>query len=119
MDRIEDLRAFVAIVEKGSLTAAANQLGRSLQSVSRCLAGGRVAAQAATCLPPRRKQRLVITCALIAFVMEDFSVLPKETSAERVVVALAKLDGRRLPRRRGDQRLRLRSRRARPQMRRS
>jgi len=38
MDRIEDLRAFVAIVEKGSLTAAAKQLGRSLQSVSRCLA---------------------------------------------------------------------------------
>src|SRR5260370_23444913 len=38
MDRIEDLRAFVAIVEKGSLTAAAKQLGRSLQSVSRSLA---------------------------------------------------------------------------------
>jgi DNA-binding transcriptional LysR family regulator len=38
MDRIEDLRAFIAIVEKGSLTAAAKQLGRSLQSVSRCLA---------------------------------------------------------------------------------
>src|SRR5260221_1363977 len=38
MDGIEDVRAFVAIVEKGSLTAAAKQLGRSLQSVSRCLA---------------------------------------------------------------------------------
>lgn len=38
MDRIEDLQAFVAIVEKGSLTAAAKQLGRSLQSVSRSLA---------------------------------------------------------------------------------
>ena len=38
MDRIEDFQAFVAIVEKGSLTAAAKQLGRSLQSVSRCLA---------------------------------------------------------------------------------
>lgn len=38
MDRIEDFAAFVAIVEKGSLTAAANQLGRSLQSVSRSLA---------------------------------------------------------------------------------
>src|SRR5258708_37057255 len=38
MDRIGDLRAFVAIVEKGSLTAAAKQLDRSLQSVSRCLA---------------------------------------------------------------------------------
>jgi molybdenum-dependent DNA-binding transcriptional regulator ModE len=38
MDRIEDLQAFVAVVEKGSLTAAARQLGRSLQSVSRSLA---------------------------------------------------------------------------------
>lgn len=38
MDRIEDLQAFVTVVEKGSLTAAAKQLGRSLQSVSRSLA---------------------------------------------------------------------------------
>jgi DNA-binding transcriptional LysR family regulator len=38
MDRIEDYRAFLAIVEKGGLTAAAHQLGRSLQSVSRSLA---------------------------------------------------------------------------------
>lgn len=38
MDRIEDFQAFIAVVEKGSLTAAANQLGRSLQSVSRSLA---------------------------------------------------------------------------------
>ena len=38
MDRIEDLRAFVAVIEHGSLTRAARQLGRSLQSVSRSLA---------------------------------------------------------------------------------
>src|SRR5579862_8620867 len=38
MDRIEDFQAFVAVVEKGSLTGAARQLGRSLQSVSRSLA---------------------------------------------------------------------------------
>lgn len=38
MDRIEDFVAFVAILEQGSLTAAARQLGRSLQSVSRSLA---------------------------------------------------------------------------------
>lgn len=38
MDRIEDFQAFVAIVEKGGLTAAAKRLGRSLQSVSRSLA---------------------------------------------------------------------------------
>ena len=38
MSRIEDLEAFIAIVENGSLTAAAATLQRSLQSVSRSLA---------------------------------------------------------------------------------
>ena len=37
MSRISDLQAFVAVVEKASLTSAAHQLGRSLQSVSRSL----------------------------------------------------------------------------------
>jgi DNA-binding transcriptional LysR family regulator len=37
VDRIDDFQAFVAIVEKGSLAAAAKQLGRSLQSISRSL----------------------------------------------------------------------------------
>lgn len=39
MHRLEDMEAFVAIVEEGSLTAAARRLRRSLQSVSRSLAG--------------------------------------------------------------------------------
>jgi DNA-binding transcriptional LysR family regulator len=38
MDRIEDFQAFIAIIDKGSLTGAAKALGRSLQSVSRSLA---------------------------------------------------------------------------------
>ncbi|MGL4289097.1 MAG: LysR family transcriptional regulator [Phreatobacter sp.] len=38
MDKIDDLEAFLAIVETGSLTAAARRLDRSLQSVSRALA---------------------------------------------------------------------------------
>lgn len=38
MSRIEDLEAFLAIVEQGSLTAAAKRLGRPLQTVSRSLA---------------------------------------------------------------------------------
>jgi DNA-binding transcriptional LysR family regulator len=38
MHRLDDLRAFVAIVDRGSLTNAARGLRRSLQSVSRSLA---------------------------------------------------------------------------------
>ena len=37
MGRIEDLEAFVAVVEQGGLTAAARNLGRTLQAVSRSL----------------------------------------------------------------------------------
>ncbi|MEO8713494.1 MAG: LysR family transcriptional regulator, partial [Acetobacteraceae bacterium] len=37
MSTLEDYQAFVAIVERGSLTAASRQLGRSLQAVSRAL----------------------------------------------------------------------------------
>jgi DNA-binding transcriptional LysR family regulator len=37
LERIEDLKAFLAIVEKGSLSAAARSLRRTLQSVSRSL----------------------------------------------------------------------------------
>ncbi len=37
MDQIQDIRAFVAIVELGSQSAAARQLGRSVQSISRSL----------------------------------------------------------------------------------
>ncbi len=38
MGRIEDLEVFVAVVEAGSLTAAATRLSRPLQTVSRALA---------------------------------------------------------------------------------
>jgi DNA-binding transcriptional LysR family regulator len=38
VNRLDDLRAFVEVVDKGSLTSAARHLGRSLQSVSRSLA---------------------------------------------------------------------------------
>jgi DNA-binding transcriptional LysR family regulator len=37
MDRIDDLAAFLAVVEKGSQTAAARHLRRSLQSINRSL----------------------------------------------------------------------------------
>jgi DNA-binding transcriptional LysR family regulator len=38
MERVDDLEAFLAIVERGSQTAAAKQLKRSLQSIGRSLA---------------------------------------------------------------------------------
>ncbi len=38
MDRVDDLQAFVAVIEEGSLTRAARKLDRSLQAVSRSLA---------------------------------------------------------------------------------
>lgn len=38
MSRIDDFEAFMAIVEQGSLTAAARRLNRSLQAISRSLA---------------------------------------------------------------------------------
>ncbi|MGV6873656.1 LysR family transcriptional regulator [Pseudochelatococcus sp. B33] len=38
MDRLDDIEAFLAVVEKGSQTAAASHLRRSLQSVGRSLA---------------------------------------------------------------------------------
>jgi len=38
MDRMDDLEAFIAIVEQGSQTAAARGLSRSLQSINRSLA---------------------------------------------------------------------------------
>jgi DNA-binding transcriptional LysR family regulator len=38
MDRLDDLEAFLAVVEKGSQTAAARHLSRSLQSINRSLA---------------------------------------------------------------------------------
>lgn len=37
MDRLDDIEAFLAIVERGNQTAAARQLGRSLQSINRSL----------------------------------------------------------------------------------
>jgi len=37
MDQLQDIRAFVAIVDHGSQSAAARQLGRSVQSISRSL----------------------------------------------------------------------------------
>ena len=65
MDRLADLQAFVGIVERGSLTAAARHLGRSLQSVSRSLAA--VEREVGIELVRRTTRRSAVTDAGLAF----------------------------------------------------
>ncbi len=65
MERIEDLEAFVAVVDAGGLTAAARQLGRSLQSVSRSLAA--VERDVGSVLVHRTTRRSAPTAAGLAF----------------------------------------------------
>ncbi len=81
MDRLEDLQAFVAIVEKGSLTAAARQLRRSLQSISRSLAA--MERETGVELLRRTTRRSAATEAGIAFY-------------RRISVALAEIETARL-----------------------
>src|SRR5260370_35869209 len=81
MDRIEDLGAFVAIVEKGSLTAAAKQLGRSLQSVSRCLAA--LEREIGVELVRRTTRRSTPTDAGLAF-HRRLSAAPREIEAAKL-----------------------------------
>lgn len=65
MNRIEDFQAFAAVIENGSLTAAARQLGRSLQAVSRSLAA--VERDVGVELVHRTTRRLSPTDAGLAF----------------------------------------------------
>jgi DNA-binding transcriptional LysR family regulator len=65
MDRLEDLQAFIAIIERGSLTAAARHLGRSLQAVSRSLAA--LEREIGVELLRRTTRRSLVTEAGLAF----------------------------------------------------
>lgn len=80
MNRIEDFQAFVAIVEKGSLTAAARHLGRSLQAVSRSLAG--LEAQLGVELVRRTTRRSSSTDAGLAFYRRLTAALGEIEAAE-------------------------------------
>jgi DNA-binding transcriptional LysR family regulator len=80
MNELDDYRVFAAIVELGSLTAAARAHGRSLQSVSRLLA--RLEAELGTQLIRRTTRSLQPTPAGLAF-------------ARRIGPALADLDAAR------------------------
>jgi DNA-binding transcriptional LysR family regulator len=81
MDRIEDFQAFVAIVDKGSLTAAANQLGRSLQSVSRSLAA--LEREIGVALIQRTTRRSNPTDAGLAFYRRLAAALAEIEAAKR------------------------------------
>ena len=90
MDRIEDFQAFVAIVEKGSLTAASRQLGRSLQSVSRSMAA--LEREIGVELVRRTTRRSALTEAGVAF-YRRLSAALAEIDAAKLEVA----DGRAEP----------------------
>jgi DNA-binding transcriptional LysR family regulator len=81
LDRIEDFQAFVAIVDKGSLTAAANQLGRSLQSVSRSLAA--LEREIGVALIQRTTRRSNPTDAGLAFYRRLAAALAEIEAAKR------------------------------------
>jgi DNA-binding transcriptional LysR family regulator len=81
MDRMEDFQAFVAIVDKGSLTAAANQLGRSLQSVSRSLAA--LEREVGVALIQRTTRRSNPTDAGLAFYRRLAAALAEIEAAKR------------------------------------
>jgi DNA-binding transcriptional LysR family regulator len=87
MNRIEDYQAFVAIVEKGGLTAAAKQLRRSLQSVSRSLAA--LESEVGVELIRRTTRRSAATDAGLAFhrrvsvALGEIEAATLETSSRR------------------------------------
>jgi DNA-binding transcriptional LysR family regulator len=81
MDRIEDLQAFVAVVDKGSLTAAAKQLGRSLQSVSRSLAA--LESDLGIALVARTTRRSAATEAGLVFYRRVGAALSEIDAAKR------------------------------------
>lgn len=84
MSTLEDYQAFVAVVERGSLTAAAHQLGRSLQAVSRALA--QLERDIGVELIRRTTRRLQPTKAGIGFHMRIKAVL-SDIAAARIEAA--------------------------------
>jgi DNA-binding transcriptional LysR family regulator len=88
---LEDYQAFVAVVERGSLTAAARQLGRSLQAVSRALA--QVERDIGVELIHRTTRRLQPTEAGIGFharikaVLSDITVARTEAAEHASAIA--------------------------------
>lgn len=74
MSRLADLQASVAVLDRGSLTAAAKALGRSLQSISRSLAA--LEAEIGVALIRRTTRRLSATEAGLSLHRRLTSSLP-------------------------------------------
>ncbi|MGH8221603.1 MAG: LysR family transcriptional regulator, partial [Woeseiaceae bacterium] len=93
MDRFEDLQAFVAVVETGSFTAAADRLGVAKSVVSRRVAAleGRLSAQ----LLRRSTRRLNLTDTGQSFYAHGARILADLDEAESAVAqAQGELRGR-------------------------
>jgi DNA-binding transcriptional LysR family regulator len=84
--RLDDLEAFVAIVEAGRQTAAARRLGRSLQSVARSLAA--VEAASGVELIRRNTRRSQPTEAGRAFLLRVAPALVEIEAAKREAAAV-------------------------------
>ncbi|WP_261797139.1 LysR family transcriptional regulator [Ralstonia sp. TCR112] len=77
MDRLSDVMVFVQVVERGSLSAAADAMGMSRGVISKALA--RLAARLQTRLLQRTTRRLSLTEAGAAF----FEKKPRRPGARR------------------------------------
>ena len=82
---LDELQAFVAVIDSGSITAAAEQLGQTVSGVSRAL--GRLEKKLQTTLMRRTTRRLELTEEGNAFLADARRILASVDEAEEQMVA--------------------------------
>lgn len=82
---LDELLAFVAVVDTGSITAAAEQLGLTISAISRTL--GRLEEKLQTTLLTRTTRRLELTEEGIAFLQRARAILASVDEAEEQMAA--------------------------------
>ena len=82
---LDELQAFVAVVDAGSITAASEHLGLTISATSRCL--GRLEEKLQTTLLRRTTRRLELTEEGAAFLKHARSILASVVEAEEQVAA--------------------------------
>src|SRR5882757_4817420 len=82
---LDELQAFVAVIDSGSITAAAGQLGQTVSGVSRAL--GRLEKKLQTTLMRRTTRRLELTEEGGAFLVNARRILASVDEAEEQLVA--------------------------------